>query len=1063
MRTILKWRWAVLALWIALAAGLMLLAPDMQQLVREKGQITVPDGYSSSTASKLLKEKEAQSRVAGDAGDEKSAVLVFHRDEGLSDADRQEIRSGLAELKGKGSLGIASVTGPFDRKELEDQLVAKDGRTMLALVSIEADGKEPQELQSLLVEAASTIKVEHYYTSEWMINEDQIRSSMEGLAKTEYITVVFILVILFLVFRSAVAPFVPLVVVGLSYLLSQSVVAFLAEYAGFPLSTFTQIFMVAILFGIGTDYCILLISRYKEELASGLDRTEAIVRTYRNAGRTVLISGLAVLIGFASIGFSTFGLYRSAVAVAVGVAVLLLALVTLVPFFMAVLGNALFWPQKGSLSHSDSRLWGRMGRFSLRRPVWALLVLAVVAVPLLLSYRNAISFNSMEEIGDKYDSVKAFNLISDSFGPGDSMPSTVVLRADKSFDGKEGLAALEQVSRELAKVPGVKSVRSATRPAGEPLQELEVASQAGTLESGIDQSTEGLDRIGQGLSEASSSLAANAPKLEKAAAGAGELEQGTARLQGGVKELEQGLRRIQQGLQDGSVGAKELSAGLKQAQGSAVQLAEASDRLLQGYREAAGGLNQLHGAYERLAASQRQLAQGLGGVQQAFGALAEKYPELGSDEQYQAALQSLAGLQGGAEQAAAGLEQANAQLAGAAAGIGKANGGLEQASAGQAALGGGLRELAAGLDALQKGIQQAADGQGQAIGKLPQVAAGFEQLQGGQRQLSQGFAELNEQLGQLTSGLDQSVDGISRVSGGLAEAKSYLTELSKSPSRSLTGWNLPDAALQDESFRQAVATYLSPQGTMATLDVVFDSNPYEEQTLRRIPELEAAIERGLEGTAYAGAQHAIGGITSVQHDLNTISQADYSRTVVLMMAGISLILIALFRSLVIPAYIMASLLLTYYTSMAAAEAIFSRALDYSGISWPVPFFSFVLLIALGVDYSIFLLDRFREYRHLPPQEAILLSMRHMGSVILSAAVILGGTFAAMLPSGVLSLMQIATVVLIGLLLYAVLILPLFIPVMVRLFGAANWWPFMGGREEREQPLPAPAPSLTADR
>lgn len=103
MRTILKWRWAVLALWIALAAGLMLLAPDMQQLVREKGQITVPDGYSSSTASKLLKEKEAQSRVAGDAGDEKSAVLVFHRDEGLSDADRQEIRSGLAELKGKGA------------------------------------------------------------------------------------------------------------------------------------------------------------------------------------------------------------------------------------------------------------------------------------------------------------------------------------------------------------------------------------------------------------------------------------------------------------------------------------------------------------------------------------------------------------------------------------------------------------------------------------------------------------------------------------------------------------------------------------------------------------------------------------------------------------------------------------------------------------------------------------------------------------------------------------------------------------------------------------------------
>ena len=110
----------------------------------------------------------------------------------------------------------------------------------------------------------------------------------------------------------------------------------------------------------------------------------------------------------------------------------------------------------------------------------------------------------------------------------------------------------------------------------------------------------------------------------------------------------------------------------------------------------------------------------------------------------------------------------------------------------------------------------------------------------------------------------------------------------------------------------------------------------------------------------------------------------------------------------------------------------------------MPFFGFVLLVALGVDYSIFLMDRFREYRHLDPKEAILEAMRHMGAVIMSAAVILGGTFAAMLPSGVMSLLQIATMVLCGLFLYALVMLPLFIPVMVRVFGEANWWPFMRG-------------------
>jgi RND superfamily putative drug exporter len=74
-------------------------------------------------------------------------------------------------------------------------------------------------------------------------------------------------------------------------------------------------------------------------------------------------------------------------------------------------------------------------------------------------------------------------------------------------------------------------------------------------------------------------------------------------------------------------------------------------------------------------------------------------------------------------------------------------------------------------------------------------------------------------------------------------------------------------------------------------------------------------------------------------------------------------------------------------------------------------------------------------------EAMLLAMRNMGTVIFSAVIILGGTFAAMYPSGVLSLLQIATIVLAGLLLYALVFLPFFIPVMVKLFGKANWFPF----------------------
>src|SRR5690625_2205796 len=101
-----------------------------------------------------------------------------------------------------------------------------------------------------------------------------------------------------------------------------------------------------------------------------------------------------------------------------------------------------------------------------------------------------------------------------------------------------------------------------------------------------------------------------------------------------------------------------------------------------------------------------------------------------------------------------------------------------------------------------------------------------------------------------------------------------------------------------------------------------------------------------------------------------------------------------------------------------------------------------MLIALGVDYSIFLMNRFNEYdRHLI-YEGMMKTMRNMGTVIISATIILGGTFAAMLPSGVLSLLQIATTVIIGLALYALVILPLLTPICVKLLGEYNWWPFM---------------------
>jgi RND superfamily putative drug exporter len=1049
MKTIIKLRWLVLALWLAGSVALFMTAPNMAELVRDKGQINVPEGYSSSVAAKMLKELNAGKSGTGEAGG-LSSVLVFHKESGLSPADMNEVKRGVDMLKnGKDAYGVTSVTTHFDMKELEKQMVAQDGKTVLVLVNSASKDRTPAEVRKSLYDAVSDVKIDHYYTGNWLINEDVIESSQEGLKKTEGITVVFIMAILFLVFRSAIAPFIPLLSVGLTYLVSQSVVAFLVHYLDFPLSNFTQIFLVAVLFGIGTDYCILLISRFKEELAHRGDTTEAIVATYRTAGRTVLFSGLAVLVGFASIGLSTFVLYRSAVAVAVGVAVLMLALFTLVPFFMAVLGKAIFWPVRGSLEHKPSRLWGAVGSFSLKRPIWALVILAVLIVPFLTAYKGSISFNSLDEIGDKYNSVKAFQVISGSFGPGDSLPSTVVVKSDKPMDSADGLAAVEQISRELAKVEGVKTVRSATRPTGDAMQDFQVTKQIGMVDDGLGQSKNGLGEIGKGLSDASKALSGNAPKLNEAVKGAEQLTDGTNALKAGVVQLGDGLKRIEAGLREGSAGAESIRAGLAEAKKSAEQLAAGSKQLLASYREIEGGLGDLSKAYGELATQQEHVAKGLADLGTGLGGLEQKYPQLKQDPDYMKIVGSVTQLQTGAAGIGDGLKQLNAQLDGINAGIGQANAGFDQAAAGQSALAEGLDQLVEGIAQLQTGIDQAANGQGQITAKIPDMTKGFDNLAAGQRELQSGFSELNAQLGQLTSGLDQSVGGLEQVTGGLSSAQSFLTELSGAPNKQLTGWHIPNEAIQNADFQKSLDVYMSKDRKIIKFDVVFAGNPYDTETLGRTDDLNGAIQRALQGTGFEKAAFAVEGVTSMNNDLQHISADDYSRTMMLMLIGITIILIVLFRSIVMPIYLMLSLLVTFYTSMAITEVIYVRMLGYEGISWAVPFFGFVMLMALGIDYSIFLMDRFKEYRHLSPKEAILKAMENMGTVIMSAAVILGGTFAAMLPSGVMSLLQIATIVLCGLFLYALVMLPLFIPVMVRMFGPANWWPFMDRKERSE--------------
>jgi len=1042
MKRIIQFKWIILVSWIVATAILFFSAPNMAELVREKGQLEVPDGYTSTQAQEILKEINDQKGL----GDTTSVALVFYNPDGLNNDDFKEAKQAVQVLEEKSEeLGITDILTHFNQEELEGNLVSKDGKAILVSLTIDWKNRVASELSEDLYSALENINLEHYYTGNELIQEDVVLTAEEGVKKTEIITVVFILIVLIAVFRSIITPFIPLITVGVSYLASASIVQFLVEYVNFPLSNFTQIFLVAVLFGIGTDYSILLLSRYKEELQAQETVTDAVIETFRHAGKTVLFSGIAVLVGFAVIGLSQFKLYQSAAAVAVGIAVLLLALFTIVPFFMSILGKKLFWPTKGSLEHKPSKLWNFAGRFSFARPLVALFIVAIITIPFMITHSGKLSYDSMSEIGDDYKTVKAFEIIENSFGPGEAMSTTIVIKNDEEMDSIEYLNLMEKISIELEKVENVSTVRSLTRPTGEKLEEIQIAKQVELVKDGLQEGNDGIKQIRDGLSEATTELVESKPQLTEATKGISSLISGTKELNKGILELKSGLEQIESGVREGSIGADQAKAGLEEIQRNAETLLENYLKLEEGYSEIQSNLAFMHTNYTNISSGLGELNSQLGNLKNAFLYLEGYLNNQEVSVEQQTALQSFQGikkyftaLEENLPVLKSGLDELNNGLGVIVVKLDEANSGLKSLNDGQSQLIGAFDQVISGLGELATGLEAAADGQGTIIGKLPEVSGGISKIGEGTEQLYAGFASLGDQLDLLTDGLDQSVDGLTQVHDGFKDAEEFLDALA---SQEEAGFYIPVEILENEQFEQVLDTYLSPDNKIAKIDVILNKNPYATESILNVDELSEAVKRAVQDTKLENATVEIGGVTSTFHDLANMSDEDFSKTVILMLIGIGIVLIILFRSLIMPIYIIASLLITYLTTMGITEFIFINLLGLEGLNWAVPFFSFVILISLGVDYSIFLMGRFNEYRGEEVEASMIKSMSVMGTVIISAVIILGGTFAAMLPSGVLSLLQIATVVITGLILYSLVMLPLFVPVMVKTFGKANWWPF----------------------
>jgi RND superfamily putative drug exporter len=233
-------------------------------------------------------------------------------------------------------------------------------------------------------------------------------------------------------------------------------------------------------------------------------------------------------------------------------------------------------------------------------------------------------------------------------------------------------------------------------------------------------------------------------------------------------------------------------------------------------------------------------------------------------------------------------------------------------------------------------------------------------------------------------------------------------------------------------------------GQSAQPPVVKDGRVLIQATLKAQPDSPAAeqVVRELRRDLPAsGSDVLVGGVTAIALDTNDTAQSDLLRIIPIVLLVILLVLMLLLRSILAPVLLIGSVVLSYAAALGVSALVFNHVFGFPGADASVPLFGFVFLVALGVDYNIFLMTRVREESlRLGTRPGILRGLGMTGSVITSAGVVLAATFAALAVIPILFLVQIAFIVAFGVLLDTVLVRSLLVPAVSYDVGRAIWWP-----------------------
>lgn len=507
----------VLIGWVLLALGLKMVAPSWQEIALDGDLDYLPREVDSLRGERLLADAFPDEKAKS------QAVVVLSRGGEPIVADDRRFGILVADaLREAEDLPIVDV---WDERTqvVGDMMLARNGAASMVVARLtnglmDVDNARVLEriealLDELQLEAPEGLDVG--LTGSAMIGGDLRLSIEESLASTEVATIALVLICLIVIYRAPLLVLIPLATIAVSMSVSYDLVALLADRFGpgdfswsdFKIFTTSKIFVVVILFGAGTDYCLFLIARYREELSAGVAPDVAPGRALTKVGDALAGSAFTTIIGLSMMIVADYGKFsNSGPTIGVCIFVALMACVTFAPALLRTIGPKVFWPVRPpsppedaeppavpdeavAAEPSDARIWGNVADLVMRRPVTIMAVSAWLAAPFIfVGAKAGVTHDFVADLAPDRTSVRGAQQVRAFFGEGTIAPMKVIAELDENavspssggegdegdstppepldLNTNEGRYAIAPLHSLLFDLPSVADVRSLYLPTG---------------------------------------------------------------------------------------------------------------------------------------------------------------------------------------------------------------------------------------------------------------------------------------------------------------------------------------------------------------------------------------------------------------------------------------------------------------------------------------------------------------------------------------------------------------------------------------------------------------------